>query len=152
MVLLYPDSLKLSPLLADMLSYCYFCSDKHQCLAPGIYPVLFRFPQGLLNPAVSFPEFFRSFFIHTASSSNSSSHHRGREHLLLPWAFFSVAFLFKYLTGCVSHCCIVGGNHGVYVCVIISHVDEWCKFPTYCCLECACYIRVSSLLTTKPQS
>ena len=23
------------------------------------------------------------------------------------------------LTGCVSHCCIVGGHHGIYACVII---------------------------------
>ena len=31
-----------------------------------------------------------------------------------PW-LFPVAFLPKYLTGCISHCCIVGGNHGVHV-------------------------------------
>ena len=31
-----------------------------------------------------------------------------------PW-HFPVKFIPKYLTGCISHCCIVGGNHGIEV-------------------------------------
>ena len=49
-----------------------------------------------------------TLLLHTASSTNLASHHRGREYLRL----FPTK---KYVTGCVSQCCIVGGNHGIYV-------------------------------------
>ena len=57
-----------------------------------------------------------------------------------PW-HFPVTFILKYLTGCISHCCIVhSGNHGIDVHVPISQTNKWCEFPTYCCLETACRI------------
>ena len=34
---------------------------------------------------------------------------------------FSTTFFPKYLTGCISQVCVVGGNHGIYVHVIILH-------------------------------
>ena len=55
---------------------------------------------------------------------------------------FPATFIPKYLTGCISHSCIVGGNHDIDVHVLISQTNEWCEFPTYCCLESACHIWV----------
>ena len=67
---------------------------------------------------IQFYAFFTAFWVlllpcirlvllfHTTSSSNLSSHHRGREHLW--WLMlFPATFFPKYLTGCISHCCIV---------------------------------------------
>ena len=51
-----------------------------------------------------------------------------------PW-LFPVTFLPKYLTGCISHNCIVGGNHSIDVHVLITQSNEWCEFPTYRCLK-----------------
>ena len=106
-----------------------FCID---LLALVIYSVVFRFLQSLLNHFFSLSVLLRSFFFipplfSLFSSVGNISGYPG---------LFSATFLPKYLTGCVSHCCIVGGNHVVYVYVIIPQVDEWCIFPTYCCLEC----------------
>ena len=36
-----------------------------------------------------------------------------------PW-IFPAAFFPKYLIGCINHCCIVGGNHGIDVHVLIT--------------------------------
>ena len=41
-----------------------------------------------------------------------------------PW-LFPATFLPKYLTGCISHCCIVGDNHGIDVHVLITQSTEW---------------------------
>ena len=37
---------------------------------------------------------------------------------------FPAAFLTKYLTGCISHCCIVGDNHGIDVHILITQSNE----------------------------
>ena len=37
---------------------------------------------------------------------------------------FPSTFLSKYLTGCVNHCFIVSGNHGIYVHIFIHQIDE----------------------------
>ena len=66
---------------------------------------------------------------------------------LLPPTFFS-----KYLTTCLSHLCIVGGNHGTNVPVIIPQTDKLCEFPIYCSLKSACHIWVPWLLNAKHQS
>ena len=34
-------------------------------------------------------------------------------------------------------CCIIDGNHGIDVHVLISKFNEWCEFPTYHCLKSA---------------
>ena len=39
---------------------------------------------------------------------------------------FPMTFFPKYLTGCVSECCIVGGNHSIHVHAIIPQADKWC--------------------------
>ena len=44
------------------------------------------------------------------------------------------------ITGCISHCCIVGGNHGVHV--LITQSNEWFELLTYHCLKSASYIWV----------
>ena len=49
----------------------------------------------------------------------------------------TTTFLPMYLTGgCISHCCIAGGKHAIYVYVIIPQANDWCKCLTYCCLKC----------------
>ena len=55
---------------------------------------------------------------------------------------FPTSFFPKYFTGYISQCCVVSGNHDIYVHVIIPQANKWCKFPTYCCLKSACHIWV----------
>ena len=41
-------------------------------------------------------------------------------------------FLMKFardLTGCLSHCCVEGGDHWIYVCIFVAHNGERCKLP-----------------------
>ena len=85
--------------------------------------------------------------LHSASSSNV--HHKNRENLWWPTAF-PATFFPKYLSGCISHCCIVDGNHGIDVHVLISQSNEWCKFWTYRRLKSASHIWVHQLLKIKP--
>ena len=123
-----------------MFSYCYFCSDKDQSPCTGY----------LSSPLSLFFRAFWTLFLAFLYSFAPSFSYRlffkipplitEVENISGYPGFFSETILPKYLTGCVSHCCIVGGNHAIYVYVIIPQVDEWCKFPTYCCLECACHI------------
>ena len=35
----------------------------------------------------------------------------------------------KDLTGCLSHCCVEGGGHWLYVCIFVAHDGERCKPP-----------------------
>ena len=49
--------------------------------------------------------------------------------------FFPVTFPPKYHTGCINHCCIIVGKHDVDVHVPIPLTNDWCEFPTYCCLH-----------------
>ena len=56
---------------------------------------------------------YRFFFKSLLSSQRSRTS-------LVTHGFFLRAFLPKYLTGCISHCCIVGGNHGIDVHVLIT--------------------------------
>ena len=111
-----------------MLFTVIFVQTSINLIALGIYPVLFRFLQGILNSFVSLSIFFRSRFFITPLLI---PHHKDRELLWLPKAF-SATSLPKNLTFYVSHCCIVGGNHAVYAYVIIPQVDEWCKIPGMC--------------------
>ena len=62
---------------------------------------------------------------------------------------FPATFLPKYLTGCISHCCIIG-NHGIDVHHLIPKSNEWCKYHTYRCLKNACHIWVPQLFKIKP--
>ena len=64
--------------------------------------------------------------------------------------FFQPFFHLNTLTGCISHCCVVGGNHGIHVHVLITQSNEWCELPTYCCLKSASHIWVPQLLKIKP--
>ena len=38
-------------------------------------------------------------------------------------------------TGCFSHCLVGGGDHRIYVCVLIIHDGKRCKLPAYHSLE-----------------
>ena len=130
-----PLSLRLDPFSAGKLCYCFFVQATFDLCALSTYPVLCCFLHCLLNPLVCFP-IDLLLLLHTISSplikevENISGD---------PW-HFPVTFIPKYLTGCISHYCIVGGNHGSDVHVLISQTNEWCEFPTYCCLESACHI------------
>ena len=109
-------------------------------------PSLFSLPSesSFLIPCIPF-----LLLLHTASSSNLSSHHRGREHFG-DSRLFPARFLPKHLTDCISHCCIVSGNHGIVVYVTWrifanlnqnrEHMSEKyrmhvCVCQTYFCLE-----------------
>ena len=84
-LLRHPISLKLDPSPTNMLSSYCFCSGKFQsprieCLSRP--PLLSSLPSesSCLLPCILLP-----LLLHTASSSNLFSHHRGQEHL--PTAF-----------------------------------------------------------------
>ena len=47
---------------------------------------------------------------------------RGREHLCLSWAFSPEVL--SQASHLLRHCCIVGGNHGIYVHAIILQTDK----------------------------
>ena len=52
---------------------------------------------------------------------------RSRTSLFIQGFFCDIP---SQVSGCVSHCCIIGGSHAVYIYVIIPQVDEWYKnFP-----------------------
>ena len=129
-----------------MLSCCCSCSIKFQSprtehlSSPPLLASLHSESSSLL-PCILL------FLLHTASSDLSShpliaevKNIHGDPHI------FPATFLSKYLTGYISHYCIVGGNHGVDVYVLIPQTDEWCEFPTYCFLTSACHIWVPPLL------
>ena len=108
-----------------MLSCCCFCSGKFQSPRTehlSNSPLLSSLPP---ESSCLLPYILLLLLLHTAPSSNLSSHHRGREHLWWPMAFS--CDVPKYLTGCISHCCIVGGNHGIDVHVLITQSKEWCE-------------------------
>ena len=122
-----------------MLSCCYFVQAIFNLLALSSYPVLFSFVKCLLNPLVCFPVLFCSFcfipLLLQISPLISSD----------LW-LFPLTFVSKFLTSCISHCCIVGCNHGIDVYVLIPYTNEWCEFPSNGCLKSACHIWVPQLL------
>ena len=114
-----------------MLSCCCFCSGKFKSLALSTYPVFLCFLHCLLSPHVCFPVLFCSvclisflfqIFPLVTEVENISDD---------PWLFPATS-LSMYLTGCISHCCIVSGNHRIDVHVLISQSIEWCDFPSNC--------------------
>ena len=114
---IYPVSLRLDTSPAGMLCYCCFCSGKFNLCALSTYPVLLCFLHCLLNPLVCFP-IVLLLLLHTCTISSRLI--KEVENISGdPW-HFPVTFIPKYLTGCISHCCIVGGNHGNDVHVLIS--------------------------------
>ena len=88
-------------------------------LALSTYPVFLCFLHCLLNPPVCFPVFFCSFcFIYHFFFKSLLSSQRSRTSLVTHP---------KYLTGCISHCCIVGGYHGIDV-HVLRHDKDVIKF------------------------
>ena len=77
-------------------------------LALSTYPVLLCFLHCLLNPPVCFPVFFCSFCFISLLLQISPLITEVENIFGNPW-LFPAAFLTKYLTDCISHCCIVGG-------------------------------------------
>ena len=132
-----------------MLSCCCFCSGKFQSPRTehlSSPPLLSSLP---LNPPVCFPIFFCSFCFIPLLLQISPLSTEVENIFGDPW-FFPAAFLPKYLTGCISHCLIVDGNHGIDVHVLITQFNEWCELPTYRCLKSASHIWVPQLLMIKP--
>ena len=129
-------SLRLDPSPADMLSLAVvFVQASFNLLALSTYPVV-CFLHCLLNPPIRFPVFFCSFcFIPLLLQVSPLI--TEVENIFGDPRRFPAMFLPKYPTGCICHCCIVGGNHGIDVHVLISQSKEWCEFPTYCCLKSA---------------
>ena len=116
-----------------MLSCCFFVQASFNLLELSTYPVLLCFLHCLLNPPVCFPAFFCSL-MHTASSSNLSSYHRGREHLWWPMAFSCgvLSQVSHWLHQSLLYC---SGNHGIHVHVLITQSNESCEHPIYRCLK-----------------
>ena len=132
-----------------MLSCCCFCSGKFQSPRTEHLSSPPLLSYCLLNPPVCFPVFFCSFCFIPLPLQISPLITEVANIFGDPW-LLPAAFLTKYLTGCISHCCIVGGNHGIHVHVLITQSNEWCKLPTYRCLKSASYIWVPQLLKIKP--
>ena len=122
-----------------------FVQASFNLLALSTYPVLVCFLHCLLNPPIRFPVFFCSFcFIPLLLQVSPLI--TEVENIFGDPRRFPAMFLPKYPIGCISHCCIVGGNHGIDVHVLISKSKEWCEFPTYCCLKSASHIWVPQTL------
>ena len=130
-----------------MLSCCCFCSGKFQ--SPRIEH-LSSSPL-LLKHLVCFPVSFSTSCFIPLLFQISPVIEEVKSISVNAW-ISPATFLLKYLTICISHCCIVGGNHGIDVRVLISQSNEWCEFPTYRCLKNASHIWVPQLLKIKPSS
>ena len=131
-----------------MLSCCYFCSDKHHspCTEYLSSPPLLSFlptESSCLRPCI----FYSFCFILLLQISPLITEVKTISGD--PW-LFPATFLTKHLTGCISHWCIVSGNHGIDVYVLIRQFDGWCKFPTYGCLKTSCNIWIPQFLKIKP--
>ena len=109
--------------------YLYFtCSLVVGLLALSIYLFLLCFLNCLLNPFVCFPVFFCCFrFIPLLLQISPLI--TEVDNIFGDPLIFSATFLPKYLTGGISHCCIVGGNHGIAVHVLISQSMSGANFP-----------------------
>ena len=113
-----------------MLSCCYFCSDKHRSPCTGYRSSTLSLFSGTSKPfLLAFLYCFAPVSSYRLFLKSFLSSQKSKTSLVTQGSFFSAAFRPKYRTGCVSHYCIVGGNHAVNVYVIIPQVDEWCKFP-----------------------
>ena len=66
--------------------------------------------------------------------------------------FFLLTMFAKELTGCFSHCCVEGGDHGVYVCIFVAHDGERCKPPAYHSLEGFQHVGIFQLFEVKLES
>ena len=117
-----------------MLSCCCFVQASFNLLALSTYPVLLCFLHNLLNPPVCLPVFFCSFCFIPLLLQISPLITKV-ENIFGDLWLFPAGFLTKYLTGCISHCCIVGGNHGIHVHVLITQSNAWCEIPPYRCLK-----------------
>ena len=125
-----------------MLSCCCFCSGKFQSPRTehlSSPPFVSSLPS---KSSCLLPCILLLLLLHTASSSNLSFITEVENIFGDPW-LFPAAFLPKYLTGCISHCRILGGSHGIDVHVLITQSNEWCELPTYRCLKSANSIRGS---------
>ena len=105
-----------------------YCSESFNLLALSTYPVLLCFLHCLLNPLVCFAVFLSSFcfipLLLQISPLITENENMFGDPRLSP-----AMFLPKYLTGCISHSCIVGGNHSIDVQILMPQSNEWCKFP-----------------------
>ena len=92
--------------------------------------VVLCFLQGLLNP-LGFPVFFL-FFCFILLFLQICPLITEVKNISRDLGLFPARLLPKciYLTGCVSHCCIVGDNHGIYVYAIIPQTDDWSNIPS----------------------
>ena len=135
---------------ADMLACCCFCSGKFQCphtahLSSPPLLVFTLFWILVFASPNSFGPSAYTFLLRISPLISEVENISGDPRL------FPATFLPKYLTGCISHCCIMG-NHGIDVYNLIPQSNEWCKFPTYRCLQNACHIWVPQLFKIKPWS
>ena len=58
----------------------------------------------------------------------------------------------KDLTGCFSHCCVEGSDHGIHACIFIIHVGERCKLLAHHSLEGFQNIGIFRLFEVKLES
>ena len=62
--------------------------------------------------------------------------------------FFLVMFG-EDLTGCFSHCCVVGGDRRIHACIFIVYDVERCKLPAYHSLKGFQHIGIFQLFEVK---
>ena len=118
---MYPVSLRLDPLPADRLSCCCHCSRKFQS------PLTEHLSSSPLLPSES--SCLLNCIPLLISPPNTEVEKKSGDP-----RFFHATFVPKYFIGCISHCCIVGGNHGIDVIVLIPHSNDWLEFPINRCL------------------
>ena len=90
------------------LCYCCFCSGKFQSLRTEHLSSPLLLSSLPSESTCLLPFIVLLLLLHTVSSLIKEVENICSD----PW-YFPVTFVPKYLTGCSSHCCIVGGNHGI---------------------------------------
>ena len=120
--------------------FCLFVQESINLLARSIYPVLFF--SGLSETScLLFCLFCSFFFILPLFFKSLLSSQRPRTSLFTQGFFYALSSQVSHWL-CQSRL-IIGGNHAISVYIIIPQIDEWCKFTTFCFLECGCHIWVS---------
>ena len=113
-----------------MPSYCCSSSDflqSHYTVLTTVFFSLFHAP---LDVVVHCLVFLRSFRLKSFLSQFSPLVAKIKNFCSDP-GFFLLTMFAKDLTGCLSHCCVEGGDHWIYVCIFVAHDGERCKPPAY---------------------
>ena len=115
------------------------------------YPVLYSLFHASLDVVVHFLVFCSSFRLESFLSQFSPFVAQIKNFCSDPG--FSLLTMFaKGLTGCLSHRCVEGGDHWIYVGTFVVHNGERCKPPAYHSLEGFQHIEIFQLFEVRLES